>query len=293
MRGAISSWAIHGPDGWVLVESGPESCWPRLESGLQSLGIKPEDLKALLLTHIHLDHAGGAWRLAERGVPVHVHEFGARHLIDPSKLVASATRIYGDSMSRLWGQINPCDGELVHGCGDGCVINAAGLQLRAVETPGHAAHHHAWSLEDEETAICFSGDAAAMLIPETPWISIPMPPPEFDLEAWHATIDRLEAGNWNRMCLTHGGSLDSEDEIEDHLKRLREGLDQQVEVIQMICQQEGDPTQQQAAYRAWLLKTAEAAGIEESQFDGFVSTGLLGMNLMGVRRYLDQKAAQG
>ena len=293
MSGAISAWAVEGPEGWVLIESGPESCWPRLESGLQSLGVDPMDLKSVLLTHIHLDHAGGAWRLAERGVPIHVHEFGARHLVDPSRLVASATRIYGDDMSRLWGDIKPCEDELVRGCGDGTIVEVAGMRFRSVETPGHAAHHHAWSLEASDHSVCFSGDAAAMLIPDSDWISIPMPPPEFDLGAWHTTIDRLEAGSWTRMCLTHGGSLDSKSAIDHHLSRLRKGLDTQVEVIREIRKRETGQIHQQADYRAWLLETAEAAGIEESRFDQFVSTGLLGMNLMGVARYLDLEAAQG
>ena len=286
LPGAIAAWAVEGPDGWVLVESGPESCWNTLQSGLRSLGIAPGDLKGVLLTHIHLDHAGGAWRLAQEGVPIHVHERGARHLINPEKLLASATRIYGDDMDRLWGRLEACSEKLVHPACDGDSVIVAGLEFRAVETPGHARHHHAWSLEGCDPATLFTGDAAAMLIPDSTWISIPMPPPEMDLEAWDSTLDRLEAGHWSRLCLTHGGIVEGSG-IKRHLANLRSGLHEQVAFIRSLRNRCAELDSQRPIYRAWLLDSALKSGIPEPVFDQFVSVGLLNMNLSGVSRYLD------
>ncbi|MCH2134258.1 MAG: MBL fold metallo-hydrolase [Phycisphaerales bacterium] len=288
--GAIATWAVEGPDGWVLIEAGPERCWPELVRGLDTLGLAPSDLAAVLVTHIHLDHAGAAWRLAAEGVPIHVHEFGVQHLVDPSRLLRSAKRIYGDRMDALWGQLEPCPAELVHAATDGTDVDVAGLRFRAVETPGHARHHHAWSLERIEPATCFTGDAAAMLIPGTPWISLPMPPPELDVDAWHASLDRLEAGHWTRLCLTHGGMVQGA-AIGQHLDAVRASLDSQVQFITDLQASETDPSARQATYRQWLLESAQAAEIEESRFDQYVSSGLLGMNLSGVARYLEQRAS--
>ncbi|MDG2095159.1 MAG: MBL fold metallo-hydrolase [Phycisphaerales bacterium] len=286
LQGAIAAWAVEGPDGWVLVESGPESCWKTLQSGLGSLGVEPGDLKGVLLTHIHLDHAGGAWRLAELGVPVHVHERGARHLINPEKLLASATRIYGDDMDRLWGTLEACPEQLVHPASDGDKVTVAGLEFQAIETPGHARHHHAWSLEDSTPATVFTGDAAAMLIPDSTWISIPMPPPEMDLDAWNSTIDRLQAGHWSRLCLTHGGTVEGA-HIPSHLETLRKGLHEQVDFIRSLKNRCADLESQRPIYRAWLLESALESGISETVFNQFVSIGLLNMNLSGVSRYID------
>jgi len=286
LPGAIAAWAVEGPDGWVLVESGPESCWATLRSGLESLGVAPADLKGVLLTHIHLDHAGGAWRLAELGVPIHVHERGARHLINPEKLLASAQRIYGADMDRLWGSLEACPEDLVHSVSDGDRIQVAGLDFLAVETPGHACHHHAWSLEGSDPATIFTGDAAAMLIPDSNWISIPMPPPEMDLEAWDSSLDRLEGGHWSRFCLTHGGTVEKSD-IAMHLENLRGGLHEQVAFIAALRKKHPDLDAQRPIYRSWLLESALKSGISETIFNQFVSIGLLNMNLSGVSRYLN------
>ncbi len=284
--GAIAAWAVEGPDGWVLVESGPESCWSTLQSGLDALGITMADLKGVLLTHIHLDHAGGAWRLAEMGIPIHVHERGARHLVHPEKLLASAQRIYGDDMDRLWGTLKACPEHLVHPVSDGDNLTVAGLGFHAVETPGHACHHHAWSLEGSSPATIFTGDAAGMLIPDSHWISIPMPPPEMDLEAWDSSLDRLEGGHWSRLCLTHGGVVENSD-IPIHLETLRNGLHDHVAFIASLRKEHPDLESQRPIYRSWLLDSARESGISEAVFDQFVSIGLLNMNLSGVSRYLN------
>lgn len=279
--GAIAAWVVEGPDGWVLIESGPASCHDALRAGLERLGIKPRDLAALLLTHIHLDHAGGAWRFAQAGVPVHVHHIGVGHLVDPSRLERSSRRIFGQRFDTLWGSLEPCPEQHVHAIGDGDVVQAAGLAFMAVETPGHAAHHHAWHLLDSEDL--FSGDAAAMRVPGTAWITIPMPPPEFDLDGWMTTIDRLGDGPWRRFRLTHGGTVR---DIPEHLAQLRTSMRAQVSWIQAT---HADDPARGEAYRAMLHEAAAAHEVPEALFRAHVTPGLVQMNLSGVDRWAGQR----
>jgi len=282
--GAIAAWAIEGPEGWVLVESGPASTGEALDAGLAALGVQPGELAAVVLTHIHLDHAGGAWRLAALGVPVYVHAVGHPHLVDPSRLERSARRIYGDRYDTLWGPMQPCPEAITRAVADGGVVEAGGLRLQAIETLGHARHHHAWHLLG--TDILFSGDAAAMRVPGTDWITIPMPPPEFDRDAWQASLDRIEHGPWSRLLLTHGGIVD---DIPAHLSQLRGSMEEQVA---WIVQHAGDPDRLNA-YRALLTARASAAGVPDTLVRAHVTPGLLEMNLTGVDRWASKREAGG
>ena len=285
--GAIAAWAVEGPDGWVVIESGPASCWNTLRTGLESLGATIDNIAALLVTHIHLDHAGGAWNFVDRGIPVHVHEAGAAHLIDPSRLEKSSRRIFGERFETLWGALKPCDASRVHAYRNGDIVSAAGLQFAAIETLGHANHHHAWHLLDHDSGDLFSGDAAAMLVPGTEWITIPMPPPEFDLDVWMAAIDRIETGPWTRLRLTHGGTVA---DISAHLKQLRISMRDQVQWIAATA--EMPPEKREQEYRKMLWKQASGAHVPESLFRDHVSPGLIKMNLGGIDLWTTSRAAQ-
>ncbi len=278
--GAISAWLVQSDASNVLIESGPASTLDTLRSELQRHGTDLDSLDALLLTHIHLDHAGAAWAMAQRHVPVYVHTKGAPHLLDPDKLNRSSRRIFGDRFENLWGPLRPCPKGSVHGVGDDHVVCAAGLRFRAVETHGHAGHHHAWHLLDvDDGAHCFVGDAAAMRLPGTSWITIPMPPPEFDLDAWLASIDRLERGPWGALHLTHCGIVH---DIPDHLSQLRDAIKAQVA---WICgTQDLSRDARRKAYKALLKQSATAFEVPEGLFEAHVSRGLLDMNLSGVDR---------
>ncbi len=278
--GAIAAWLVRGPEGDVLIESGPASTGETLDLGLHACGVDPGSLSAVLLTHIHLDHAGGAWRFAERGVPVHVHAAGARHMVDPTRLERSARTIYGDRFDPLWGPLNPCPAGLVHARDDGDVVDVAGLQFTALETTGHADHHHAWHLA--ETGELFVGDAAAMRVPDTGWITVPMPPPEFDLDRWLATIDRIEAGPWTKLRLTHGGTVR---DIPAHLQQLRSSMHAQVDWITTHT----GPGRRDA-YLDMLRGQAAAWDVPEDLFQTHVTRGLVDMNLTGVDRWAAKQA---
>ncbi len=207
----------------ALVETGPASCLEALEAGLADHGVRVEDLEAVAVTHIHLDHAGAVGVLCRRNprLRVFVHPVGAPHLVDPSRLVRSARRIYGDRMEELWGEVAPVPADRVVAVQDGQVFQLGGRPLTAVDTPGHANHHHVYV--DVSSRLAFTGDAAGISLPNCPVVRPPTPPPELDLDAWEKTLDRLEALQLSRLCLTHFGVREDPPAVLAELRRrLRE-----------------------------------------------------------------------
>jgi glyoxylase-like metal-dependent hydrolase (beta-lactamase superfamily II) len=198
--------------GDVIVDPGPGSSVANL---LDALGDWAP--RAILLTHIHLDHAGATGSLVQRWpeAEVWVHERGARHMADPSKLIASATRIYGDDMDRLWGTMVPVPAERLRVLQGGETIDG----WRVAYTPGHAVHHVSYLHEESRVAYC--GDVAGVRVGEGP-VFPPTPPPDIDLEAWRASIDVVEAWEPQRLAVTHFGTFD---DPARHLADLRAGLD--------------------------------------------------------------------
>jgi glyoxylase-like metal-dependent hydrolase (beta-lactamase superfamily II) len=205
----------HEPEPGVLVDPGPSSS---LEGLLAALG--GADVRRILLTHIHLDHAGATGLLVRRfpEAEVWVHERGAPHVVDPSRLVASATRLYGDDMDRLWGEIVPVPAENLRVLSGGEALEG----FRVEYTPGHASHHVAYLHEASGTALC--GDVAGVRIGDGPLVA-PTPPPDIDIESWHASIEKIAAWRPRRLALTHWGSFT---DVEEHLARLHEELDESV-----------------------------------------------------------------
>jgi len=191
----IGCWEVEG----ALVDPGPESSMATL---LEALG--GERPRAVLLTHIHLDHAAATGALVRRwpDLEVYVHERGARHLVDPSKLLASAERLYGDQMERLWGEIVPVPEGNVHALSGGERV----LGMRVAYTPGHASHHVCYL--HEESGVAFVGDAAAVRIPGVDLLVPPTPPPDIDVEAWEESIGVVEGWRPEKLALTHFGSID-------------------------------------------------------------------------------------
>lgn len=212
----------------ALVDPGPASTLDSLEQGLQGLGLRFEDVEALLLTHIHLDHAGATGALLERypHLQVYVHQRGARHIIDPSKLVASASRLYGDWMDRLWGPILPVPAERVTALGGGEHIDIAGRQLLVCDAPGHASHHLVYA--DTQDGFVFVGDNAGVRLPGSTYARPTTPPPDIDLEAWGRTLDLLAELAPQALLLTHFGSVW---DVDVHLETYRERLLRWAEVV--------------------------------------------------------------
>jgi glyoxylase-like metal-dependent hydrolase (beta-lactamase superfamily II) len=201
----IASYLLVGPAGPVLVETGPGSTLKNLLARLADYGYGPTDIDHVLVTHIHLDHAGAAGWWAQQGAQVYVHHVGAKHLIDPTKLLASAQRIYGDQLDSLWGETLPAPETQVKGLYDGDQVEVGGLSITALDTPGHASHHHVYQLED----IAFTGDAAGIQIPGPYFVDLPAPPPEFNLELWQHTIERLLSLPLTAIYPTHFGRIEA------------------------------------------------------------------------------------
>lgn len=221
-RGVVAAYLLAGDDELALIETGPSSTLPALFAGIRAAGFHPDQLTHLLVTHIHLDHAGATGSLTREfpAPKVYVHPVGAPHLIDPSKLIASATRIYGDQMDPLWGEFAPIPAERVVPLGDEQELRVAGRTLRVLFTPGHASHHVAYW--DEAAGAAYTGDAGGIRIPGTRYVCASAPPPDLDPDAWRDSVARLQALHPLRLYLTHFGPID---DAPAHLARLIPDLD--------------------------------------------------------------------
>ncbi len=203
--GIIATALIHGCDGVAIVDPGPTTAMPVLEQTLKARGFGWGDVQAILLTHIHLDHAGATGSILALApqATVYVHERGATHLIDPSKLLASASRLYEPDMKRLWGDVLPVPAAHVKTLGQSDRLSIAGHDIDVAWTPGHAWHHVSYLLP--ASGIAFVGDTAGICRPSGRLIIPPTPPPDIDLDAWRSSTDTILAWNPETLFLTHFG----------------------------------------------------------------------------------------
>src|SRR5215216_2930515 len=217
----IASFLLLGERDAAIVETGPTSCLEYLKGGLEDHGVSPEDVRRVFLTHIHLDHAGASGHLAEilPNATFYVHEVGHPHVVDPSKLLKSATRIYGERMDELWGEARPVPEDRIEILKGGEELEAAGGFLVAHYTPGHAYHHLAY-LEPGSGAL-FSGDVAGIRLPGQSYVRPPTPPPEIDLEAWVQSIGLIRRLSPESLYPTHFGRFD---DVGRHLGELEQRL---------------------------------------------------------------------
>ncbi len=201
-QNTIAAFLISTNDGPVLIETGPHSCLNALGQKVEELGFSLKDIKDVFLTHIHLDHAGAAWALAEHGATVYVHPEGAPHMTNPSKLLNSAKRIYQDRMDSLWGDLQPINSSQVVAVQDGQQFGIGEIVLKAIFTPGHAKHHIAWKFEES----IFCGDTAGIKIDQGP-VMAPCPPPDINIEHWISSIELIRVQNPKYLFLTHFGRV--------------------------------------------------------------------------------------
>jgi glyoxylase-like metal-dependent hydrolase (beta-lactamase superfamily II) len=256
----------------VLVDCGPSSCLGALEAGLGTHGLALEDVRHLVLTHIHLDHAGAAGIFARRNprLRVYVSEIGAPHLIDPSRLERSARRLYGDDFDRLWGELAPVPEEAVEIIGDRV------LDLEAWPTPGHASHHLSFLASDGS---CFAGDAAGVRIFPSSFIAPVAPPPDIDVEAWEQSLDEIAARRPARLCLPHFGVVA---DPEEHLPRMRERLRVWAERVR-------DGASEEEFVRA---AEAELEAAAEPDLASYTQAGPLWQSYAGLKRYWEKRVTQ-
>jgi glyoxylase-like metal-dependent hydrolase (beta-lactamase superfamily II) len=212
--GIVGSYLLETEDGPALFDCGPTTTIPHLKAGLAERGLDLTEVRHLLLSHIHLDHAGAAGVLVRQSpwLQVHVSEVGAPHLVDPAKLEASARRLYGSAFDELWGELAPVPAENVHVVGDRV------LGLECFPTPGHAWHHVSYL---DAGGMLYAGDAVGVRLRSARFVMPPCPPPEIDLEAWERTIGEIELRAPARLALTHFGVVD---DVQEHLSSLRATL---------------------------------------------------------------------
>lgn len=279
---AIAAYLIKTPAGNVLVETGPGSTLPVLLAQLAVHGLVAADIRHVLVTHIHLDHAGAAGWWGQQGATIYVHYLGAPHLIDPSKLLSSASRIYGDQMERLWGQTLPVPAGQIVPLRDQDVLTICGLQFKAIETAGHAWHHHAFALGD----VVFTGDAAGVQLPGQPWTALPAPPPEFNLESWLKSLDKLQNLRAVAFYLTHFGRIDKP---EQHINQFRKTMLSLVEFVRTGLN-DGLPLEQLTQrYIDHNRQLALQAGVSEEIFSHYEAANPVSMSVTGIARYWQKR----
>jgi len=280
----IASYVLRGPRGVALIETGPASSYAALKAGLAALGIELAQVTDILVTHIHLDHAGAAgWLAQETGATVHVHAVGAPHLVDPGKLLASAGRIYGAEMDRLWGETIPVPASQVRAVADGEVIDAAGLRVTAVDTPGHAWHHLAYVWQ----GLCFTGDVAAVHFPALPHVRVPTPPPEIDLAAWRDSLARLAGLRPDQLLPTHFGPVSEEPGV--HLQTVEAQLASAADFVRAHWQAGQANEAIIDAYKPWIAAHALADGVDAAAATRFELIVPSEMCVQGLVRYFQKQ----
>ncbi len=218
----IATAVLHGSRGVTLVDPGPSSTLPVLRAALERDGIAFGDLTRVLLTHVHLDHAGACGSLLRENprLRIYVHEKGATHLVAPEKLLASAARLYGDAMDQLWGEVLPVPASAIERLAGGEQIRTAGRILDVAYTPGHAVHHV--SFFDRDAGTAFVGDTAGIRIVQGGYVLPPTPPPDVDLDAWRRSLAVIETWRPDTLFVTHFGPASP---VAPHLSMLAGNLD--------------------------------------------------------------------
>jgi glyoxylase-like metal-dependent hydrolase (beta-lactamase superfamily II) len=247
MASVIATVILSGKGGVALIDPGPSSTLPTLRAELGRAGIAVGDITTLLLTHIHLDHAGSCGTLVHENprIGVLVHEKGAPHLTDPARLLASARQLYGHAMDALWGEVRPVPAGAVTALAGGERITAGGRQLDVLPTPGHASHHVSYFSRD--TGIAFVGDTAGVRLMPGGYVMPPTPPPDIDLDAWKESLVRIDRWRPDTVFVTHFGPFTP---VAPHVEELREHLDHMAGLVRASLDREGSDTEREAWFIA-------------------------------------------
>ena len=245
---AIGSGIVQSDAGVAIVDPGPTTSLSTLELSLQQQGIRWDDVRHILLTHIHLDHAGATGTIvrAHPHVSVFVHERGAPHMADPQKLIDSATRLYRNDMDRLWGEIAPVPQANLVTLAGSERIDAGGRTFEVAYTPGHASHHV--SFLDRSSGVAFVGDTAGVRIDEG-YVLPPTPPPDIDLEKWRGSLDAIEAWSPDTIFLTHFGPVAM---VRPHLETLWQNLQDMAQWVRHTLDEPGSDEERSQTFAARL-----------------------------------------
>ena len=241
----IASFLLEGNGELALVDCGPSTCLPILRARLAARDRSVGDLTALLLTHIHLDHAGATGTLVRENprLAVYVHEIGAKHLADPSRLLKSATRLWADSLQQIFGEFLAVPVENIRVLNGGESVRVAGRKMEVAYTPGHASHHVSYF--DQSTGTAFTGDTTGLRLPGFDVVAPLTPPPDIDLDAWHNSLVEIEQRNPSSLFITHFGPFAN---VREHLQKTREGLRRWSERASGILRRGGNEEEQLASF---------------------------------------------
>lgn len=284
---SIACALLRSADAVVLIDPGPSSSITTLRRQLAVRGVQISDVSAILLTHIHLDHAGVTGTLVRENpqIQVYVHEKGVSHLVAPEKLLKSATRLYGDSMQQLFGEFLPVPRENLHSLSGGEELRLAGRRLRVAYTPGHASHHVTYF--DPGAGTAFVGDTAGICVEGNQFILPATPPPDISLELWDASLETIANFQPQRLFLTHFAFSDRPAE---HLANYRECLHHWSERTAKILASSQD--EERCIERFSEEVTAEARNhLSPEELDHYAFNGALHLSWMGLARYHRKRAA--
>jgi glyoxylase-like metal-dependent hydrolase (beta-lactamase superfamily II) len=256
--GIIAATVLETVDGLVLFDTGPESTFVNVAEQLHQVGFAAKDVRHVFLSHIHFDHAGAAWRFAELGATIYVHPRGAPHLVDPSRLIDSATRIYGAEMENLWGRFAPIPEQSVRIMNDMDIVQVGSFEVRALATPGHASHHNIYQWDDN----VFGGDVAGVRLGGGPPVP-PFVPPELHIEAWQESIAKIRALKAKKLYLPHFGLV--EGPVSAHLDALSERIDRWAVWFRDRIRGGQDEQQLTSAFAEDLAKELRAEGATEGE----------------------------
>lgn len=288
-KGVIAAGLLEGPTGVVIVDPGPASTVDRLRHVLDEPGRRSGNVCAILVTHVHLDHSGAVGLLVRDhpDIPVFVHERGARHLIDPSKLLESARLVFGRVMGKLWGEVLPVPAERVRALRGGEVIDVAGLEVQVEYTPGHARHHVSYLESASRTA--FVGDTCGVRVGAAPIVLPPTPPPDIDLEAWNDSLSRIRAWAPRALFVTHFGEFgDVNTHLDDLSRRLREAGEW---ARALVAEPGMDERQRQEAFVARMAESIRRDVRDDEWADRYEQAMPLGHCWQGLARYWRARSA--
>lgn len=283
----VATGVMGDVSGVALVDPGPTSTLPTLRAALDASGITFRDVTSLLITHIHLDHAGACGTLLRENpkLRIYVHEKGAPHMVNPEKLLASATRLYGDEMDRLWGEVRPVPAESLTIVRGGERITEGGRTLDIAYTPGHASHHVSYFVQD--AGIAFVGDTAGVRVIAGGDVLAPTPPPDIDLEAWRESLVRIEQWRPDTLFLTHFGPATS---VGPHLSMLRENMDSASELVKASLARD-EPDDRREAWYMEENRRALRRRMSEADARGYEVAGRFDLNWRGLARYWRKRNA--
>jgi glyoxylase-like metal-dependent hydrolase (beta-lactamase superfamily II) len=281
----IACGVLHGPGGVALIDPGPSSTLPTLRRHLADAGIALADVTTILLTHIHLDHAGATGTLVRDNprLQVYVHEIGAPHMADPAKLIASATRLYGDAMDQLWGEFAPVPRDRMVTLQGGERIEAGGRALHVAYTPGHASHHVSYF--NAESGVAFVGDTAGVRVVPDGFVLPPTPPPDIDLEIWRESLATIDRWRPETLLLTHFGPATPS---APHLSELSEHLDLVGRLSKESLAIEGEDS----AKETWFVDRVRhelRRSLSDPDASAYEVSGRFDLNWRGLARYWRKK----